>query len=315
LPAVHHFPRVVVPPRQTLYGVPSVFANKNVAVVTLRARHATARGRRALQWTLLHCAAVPRVDPLAPFRLDGRVGIVTGASSGLGARFARVLDAAGARIAIAARRANRLEQLAEELHDPLVVPCDLTDPDAPRELVEATMERFGQIDVLVNNAGVSHIVAALEQGVDDFRRVLEVNLVAPFALAQHAARTMIDAGRGGVIVNVASIWGLVGVGQIPDAGYAASKGGLVNLTRELAAQWARRNVRVNGLAPGWFRTEMTEGRMFGDESSERWMRSRTPMGRGGEEHELDGALLFLASDASTFVTGQTIFVDGGWTAV
>ena len=126
---------------------------------------------------------------------------------------------------------------------------------------------------------------------------------------------MIEHGDGGTIVNVASIWGLVGVGQIPDAGYAASKGALVNMTRELAAQWARSGVRVNSLAPGWFRTEMTEGRMFGDERSERWIRQRTPMGRGGAEHELDGALLYLASDASSFVTGTVLAVDGGWTAV
>jgi NAD(P)-dependent dehydrogenase (short-subunit alcohol dehydrogenase family) len=118
-----------------------------------------------------------------------------------------------------------------------------------------------------------------------------------------------------VIVNVASLWGLVGVGQIPEAGYAASKGGLINLTRELAAQWARKGVRVNALAPGWFRSEMTEGLMFGDENAERWMRQRTPMGRGGNEDELDGALLFLASDASTFVTGQVLCVDGGWVSV
>jgi NAD(P)-dependent dehydrogenase (short-subunit alcohol dehydrogenase family) len=116
-------------------------------------------------------------------------------------------------------------------------------------------------------------------------------------------------------VNVASTWGMVGMGQIPDAGYAASKGGLVNLTRELAAQWARQGVRVNTLAPGWFRSEMTDGTMFGDERSERWMRQRTPMGRGGEEHELDGALLFLASEASSFVTGAVLPVDGGWTAI
>ena len=121
--------------------------------------------------------------------------------------------------------------------------------------------------------------------------------------------------RSGSIVNVASIWGMVGVGQIPDAGYAASKGGLVNLTRELATQWARRGVRVNALAPGWFRSEMTEETMFEDEAAAKWMRARTPMGRGGEEHELDGALIFLASDASTFVTGTVLMVDGGWTAV
>jgi len=125
----------------------------------------------------------------------------------------------------------------------------------------------------------------------------------------------VEAGGQGSIVNVVSIWGLVGVGQIPDAGYAASKGGLVSLTRELAAQWARRGVRVNALAPGWLRTEMTDGRMFGDARAEAWMVRRTPMGRGGEEHELDGALLFLASDASSFVTGAVLAVDGGWTAI
>ena len=126
---------------------------------------------------------------------------------------------------------------------------------------------------------------------------------------------MIDHGHAGSIVNIASVWGLVGVGQIPDAGYAASKGGLVNLTRELAAQWARNGIRVNALAPGWFRSEMTEERMFQDERSLRWVRQRTPMGRGGEMHELDGALLYLASDASSFVTGTVLPVDGGWTAI
>jgi NAD(P)-dependent dehydrogenase (short-subunit alcohol dehydrogenase family) len=116
-------------------------------------------------------------------------------------------------------------------------------------------------------------------------------------------------------VNVASIWGVVGVGQIPEAGYAASKGGIVNLTRELAAQWARKGVRVNALAPGWFHTEMTDGVMFGSDAAEKWMRARTPMGRGGDPHELDGALLFLASDASSFVTGSVLAVDGGWTCI
>jgi NAD(P)-dependent dehydrogenase (short-subunit alcohol dehydrogenase family) len=258
---------------------------------------------------------VSQLDPVAAFRLDGRVVIVTGASSGLGARFARVLDGAGASVVLAARRVERLEALAGDLKDAVPVACDLSQPDAPRELVEAALEHYGAIDVLVNNAGVDALFPALEEPVDTFRDVIEVNLVAPFALAQLAARSMVETGRGGTVVNVASLWGVVGVGQIPMASYAASKGGLVNLTRELAAQWAREGVRVNALAPGWFRTEMTEERMFGDERSERWIRSRTPMGRAGEEHELDGALLFLAGDASTYVTGQVLCVDGGWTAI
>jgi NAD(P)-dependent dehydrogenase (short-subunit alcohol dehydrogenase family) len=258
---------------------------------------------------------VAKLDPLTAFRLERRVAIVTGASSGLGARFARVLDGAGARVVVAARRLDRLQALAGDLRDALPVACDLSVPDAPRELIDATLAHYGRIDVLVNNAGTDALFPALDEPIDSFRGVMEVNLVAPFALAQLAARSMVESGKGGTVVNVASLWGLVGVGQIPMASYAASKGGLVNLTRELAAQWARKGVRVNALAPGWFSTEMTEGRMFGDEQSERWIRNRTPMGRAGEEHELDGALLFLASDAGSYVTGQVLCVDGGWTAI
>ena len=253
-------------------------------------------------------------DPLARFRLDGQVAVVTGASSGLGARFARVLDAAGARVVLTARRADRLETLASELTDAFPVACDLTDDGAAEALVAATLAHYGQIDVLVNNAGMSDPLPALDETTDKFRATLRINLIAPFELAREAARAMIATGTGGVIVNVASIWGLVGVGQIPEAGYAASKGGLVNLTRELGAQWARKGVRVNTLAPGWFPSEMTEG-MFNDERSRKWMQQRTPLGRGGNEHELDGALLFLASSASSFVTGQVLTVDGGWTAI
>jgi NAD(P)-dependent dehydrogenase (short-subunit alcohol dehydrogenase family) len=254
------------------------------------------------------------IDPLQPFRLDGRVAIVTGASSGLGDRFARVLSAAGARVVVAARRAERLDALVSELRNAVAVSCDLTEPGAPERLVTTAVEQCGQIDIVVNNAGMSDPVPALEETTEHFRGIVELNLVAPFELARAAATFMVEHG-GGSIVNVASISGLVGTGQIPEAGYAASKGALVNLTRELAAQWARRGVRVNALAPGWFHTEMTDGVMFGSEDAEKWMYSRTPMGRGGEVHELDGALLFLASDASSFVTGSVLAVDGGWTAI
>src|SRR4051812_47257037 len=254
------------------------------------------------------------VDPLAPFKLDDRVAIVTGASSGLGERMARVLHGAGATVVVAARRLERLENLAAGLGDRVTpVACDVSvDADLER-LVTATIEQHGRVDILVNNAGLSDPQPAEDEPIDRFRYIMEVNLNSHFALSQLVARHMLTAGKG-VIVNVASMLGTVGVGQIAQASYAASKGGMVNLTRELAAQWARKGIRVNALCPGWFASEMTD-EMFADEGAQRWMRRNTPMGRPGEPHELDGALLFLASDASTFVTGATVLVDGGWTAV
>lgn len=253
------------------------------------------------------------IDPVASFRLDGRTAIVTGASSGLGARMARVLDAAGATVVLAARREQRLEEVAARLTGrPVIVGCDVTDDGSVGAMIERAVDVTGRLDVVVNNAGVSSNVFAIDEDPDELRSTLAVNLVAPFVVAQRAARHM-QANGGGVIVNVASMIALVGSGATP-AAYAASKGGLVAMTRELAAQWARHGIRVNALCPGYFRSEMTSG-AFDDPRFMAWLERKTPMRRPGADHELDGALLFLASDASSFVTGQAVVVDGGWTAI
>jgi NAD(P)-dependent dehydrogenase (short-subunit alcohol dehydrogenase family) len=235
----------------------------------------------------------------------------------MGVTFAEAVADAGARVVIAARREDRLAAVAADLEkrgaEVRVVPCDVSREDDVDALVGATLSAFGQVDVLVNNAGFTTVVPAEEQTLDDWKGHLDVNLTGVFLCAQRFGRAMLAQGRGN-IVNVASVLGFVASGQIRQAAYAASKGGVVNLTRELGAQWARKGIRVNALAPGWFPTEMT-GDMFGDGQSLAWMRSRTPMGRGGDLDELRGPLLFLASDASSFVTGQIVTVDGGWTIV
>ena len=252
-------------------------------------------------------------DPTAAFRLDDKVVLITGASSGLGARFARVASAAGATVVVAARRAERLAELVDELDDAHAVEVDLTAPGGPEACVARSIELAGRIDVLINNAGISQVAPALDFSTEDFRHEIEIDLVAPFALARDVARDAITNGRPASIINIGSILGEVGGGKLRVPGYAAAKGGLHNLTRELASQWGRKGVRVNAIAPGWFETEMNDA-MFSDGGGQAYMEAGAAMGRPGIEGELDGAMLYLASDASSFVTGHMLQVSGGWTA-
>lgn len=244
------------------------------------------------------------------FRLDGAVAIVTGASSGLGVAFATALAEAGAAVAIAGRRASRLAETSAEIAarggEVLVVPTDVADPAACDALVARTLERFGKVSILVNNAGIGSGGPALRESPDDFRRVIDINLNGCFWMARAFAR---HAERGGAIVNIGSVLGQTTAG-LPHAAYSASKAAMTGLTRDLAAQWSsRRGIRVNCLAPGFFPSEMTA--QYPDGYLERITRERTLLARLGNPQELAATLVWLVSPASGYVTGQTILVDGG----
>jgi NAD(P)-dependent dehydrogenase (short-subunit alcohol dehydrogenase family) len=249
------------------------------------------------------------MDPLAPFRLDDHVVVLTGASSGLGVGFAEALGAVGATLVLAARRADQLESVAAALRktgvEVLTRPTDVSDPEDCQRLVTAATEAFGRVDGLVNNAGVGLAVPASRITPDEFRRVVDVNLNGTFWMSQACARVM---PRGSAIVNVASVLGLMAP-RFPQAPYAASKAAVIGLTRDLAQEWSgRKGIRVNALCPGYFRTDMLAG---GEAALENSVRANSVLGRFGEHHELHPALLFLVSDASSFVTGTTLTIDGG----
>jgi NAD(P)-dependent dehydrogenase (short-subunit alcohol dehydrogenase family) len=250
------------------------------------------------------------MNVLDSFRLDGKVAVVTGASSGLGVAFAQALAQAGADLVLGARRVERLPEtgalVEAENRNFVALKTDVTKPDDCTALIALAIERFGRVDILVNNAGVGTAVPATSETPEQFRNVIDVNLMGSYWMAQAFARA---AKNGGAIVNVSSILGMR-PGGLPQAAYASSKAGVIGLTRDLAAQWtARKGIRVNALAPGYFPSEMTED--LPDATIE-LVRAQTAAQRIGRVEELASTLIWLVSDASSYVSGVTVPVDGGF---
>jgi NAD(P)-dependent dehydrogenase (short-subunit alcohol dehydrogenase family) len=253
------------------------------------------------------------MDPLQAFRLDGRVAIVTGATSGLGVGFAHAIAAVGGCVVLAGRRADRLEEVAHALEAEGAAvrakPTDVADPDACAALADFAIAEFGHVDALVNNAGVGEARSAIKETPEQFRHVIDINLNGVFWMAQACAKVM---PPGSSIVNVASVLGLIAP-RFPQASYAASKAGVLGLTRDLAQQWSRRRgIRVNALCPGYFLTEMTE--VAADQLEDNVV-TNSMLGRFGTQDELNPALIYLLSKASSYVTGTAMVVDGGMVAL
>jgi NAD(P)-dependent dehydrogenase (short-subunit alcohol dehydrogenase family) len=258
-------------------------------------------------------AASIALDPITQaFRLDGKVAVVTGASSGLGIAFAQALAEAGADVALGARRIERLEstrQLVERTgRRSLAVATDVASPEDCEALMAATVDGLGRVDILINNAGVGAAVTALKETPEEFREVIDVNLNGSYWMAQAAARRM---SPGSSIVNISSVLALTTAG-LPQAAYAASKSAIIGLTRDLAQQWTgRRGIRVNAIAPGLFHSEMTEH--YPEGYVDRTVEARVLAGRVGDPRELAATAVFLAGAGAGYITGQTLVVDGGLT--
>lgn len=251
------------------------------------------------------------------FDLKGRVAVVTGASSGIGIQMAKVLASKGADIAIVARRKEKLEAVAKEIKELGVrcipIECDITDISQVKIAVDLVKSEFGKIDILVNNAGIGNVGPAETMTDEEWDRIIEVDLSGVFKVAREFGKLMIES-RYGRVINTASIFGLSANVTIPTSAYHAAKGGVVNLTRALASEWAKHNITVNSICPGFFKSELTQDTIDTDEFKQ-VLERYVPMGRYGSEGELDTATLFLASDYSGYVTGVNLPVDGGFSAV
>ena len=249
------------------------------------------------------------------FDLAGRVAIVTGGSIGLGRQMAQGLAEMGANLVLCARKKDRCERAAEELRglgvQTLALGCDVRNPDQVNAVVAETFSRFQKIDILINNAGTSWGASVEEMQLEHWNKVIETNLTATFLFSQSAGRLMVRQRRG-KIINIASVAGLRGASaELQAIGYHASKGGVIAFTRDLACKWGAHNIQVNAIAPGWFPTHMSAVVI---ERNKEALLKRVPLGRFGGDDDLKGAAVFLASDASNYVTGHVLVVDGGQTA-
>ncbi|WP_248921949.1 SDR family oxidoreductase [Olsenella intestinalis] len=253
------------------------------------------------------------------FDLSGQVAIVTGCSTGLGVQMAKALASQGANIVVVARRQNLIEQVAKEITDEfwvksLPVVCDITDTQAVEAMVDAALKKFGRIDILINNAGTGAVAPAEDITDEQFDNEMQIDLFGSFRVARSVAKKAMIPAKYGRIINIASMYGLVGNKVAGSAPYHAAKGGVVNLTRALAAEWGKHNITVNSICPGYFYTPLTQETLDSDFFQQN-AKTMIPEERYGNEGELDTAALFLASKASSYVTGVQLPVDGGYTCM